>query len=139
MMLRRFSPARQGVIAVAFVAACFIGVAGCSKPPPAAPPPIPEVKVTTVIREDVPVYSNWVGTTLGFVNAEIHPKISGYILKQDYQDGDHVHAGQLLFQIDDRQYRAAFDQAAGDLAEKWRSLSGISRISPATSRCWPPR
>ncbi len=134
MMLRRFSPARQGVIAVAFVAAFFIGVAGCSKPPPAAPPPIPQVMVTNVVREDVPVYSSWVGTTLGFVNAEIHPKISGYILKQVYQDGDHVRAGQLLFQIDDRQYKAAFDQAAGDLAEKLaelkRNQQDLARYKP---------
>src|SRR5271155_359302 len=134
MILRRFWLARQRVIAAAFAGTFVIGVAGCSKPPPAAPPPIPEVAVTNVIREDVPVYSNWVGTTLGFVNAEIHPKISGYILKQVYQDGDHVRAAQLLFQIDDRQYKAAFDQAAGDLAEKSaefkRNQQDLARYKP---------
>jgi RND family efflux transporter MFP subunit len=66
----------------------------------------------------VPVYSKWVGTTEGFVNAQIHPRVSGYILKQVYQEGDHVGAGQLLFQIDDRDYKAALDQALGDLAQR---------------------
>lgn len=121
-MLRRDSPAGWGVIAAAFATALVIGVAACSKPPPAAPPPIPQVAVTSVIRKDVPIYSNWVGTTAGFINAQIHPQVSGYILKQVYKDGDHVRAGQLLFQIDDREYKAAFDQALGDLAQKQADL-----------------
>jgi membrane fusion protein, multidrug efflux system len=100
-------------------AALAIVAAGCQKTAPAAaPPPIPEVAVTNVIQRDVPIYSNWVGTTEGFVNAQIHPKVSGYILKQVYQDGDHVREQQLLFQIDDREYKAALDQALGDLAQK---------------------
>jgi membrane fusion protein (multidrug efflux system) len=99
-----------------------LAVAGCHKAAPLPPPPIPEVTVTTVIQRDVPVYSNWVGTTEGFVNAQIHPHVSGYILKQVYKDGDHVAAGQLLFQIDDRQYKAAYDQAVGDLANKQAQL-----------------
>lgn len=80
-------------------------------------PPVPEVVVTNVIQKDVPLYSEWVGTTEGFVNAQIHPKVSGYLLKQNYKDGDHVNDGQLLFQIDDREYKAALDQAAGNLAQ----------------------
>jgi len=95
---------------------------GCQKPLPAAAPQIPEVSVTQVIQRDVPVYSNWVGTTEGFVNARIYPKITGYILKQAYQDGDRVHAGQLLFQIDQREYKAALDQALGDLSQKQADL-----------------
>ncbi len=74
--------------------------------------------VTDVIQKDVALYSEWVGTTEGFVNAQIHPKVSGYLLKQNYQDGDHVSANELLFQIDDREYKAALDQALGDLAQK---------------------
>ena len=73
--------------------------------------------VTEVIQQDVPLYSEWVGTTEGFVNAQIHPKVSGYLLKQNYKDGDQVNEGQLLFQIDDREYKAALDQALGTLAQ----------------------
>ena len=91
---------------------------GCRRDSPQSAPPTPEVVVVSVIQKDVPVYSEWVGTTEGFVNAEIYPKISGYLLKQNYKDGETVKAGTLLFQIDDRQYKAALDQALGDLAQK---------------------
>lgn len=86
------------------------------------PVPPPQVVVAQVIQKDVPIYSESVGTTQGFVSANILPKISGYLLKQDYQDGSHVSAGRLLFQIDDRPYKAALDQAAGNLAQAQAQL-----------------
>lgn len=91
---------------------------GCKKTAtPGALPPIPAVTVATVVQKDVPIYEESVGTTVGFVNANILPKVAGYLLKQDYQDGARVHAGQLLFEIDPRQYQAALDQARGNLAQ----------------------
>ncbi len=114
--------ASRAVIAAVLGFALAVAVAGCHKAAPMAPPPIPEVAVAKVIQRDVPVYSKWVGTTQGFVNAQIHPRVSGYILKQVYKEGDHVAAGQLLFQIDDREYKAALDQALGDLAQKQADL-----------------
>src|ERR1700691_226089 len=92
---------------------------GCHSSAPVAPPPmIPQVEVVKVIQKDVRLYSEWVGTTEGFVNAQIYPKISGYLLKQEYQDGDHVRMGQSLFEIDSREYQAAYDQAVADAAQK---------------------
>src|ERR1700682_949741 len=111
-------PVMLRVSAAAFVAALAMAGVACKKAAPVTAPPTPEVVVTDVIQRDVPLYSEWVGTTEGFVNAEIYPKISGYLLKQDYKDGDHVKAGQLLFQIDDREYKAALDQVQADLAQK---------------------
>ena len=58
--------------------------------------------MTTVVQKDVPIYAEAVGTTVGFVNAQVMPRVQGYLLKQDYQDGANVKAGQLLFEIDDR-------------------------------------
>jgi RND family efflux transporter MFP subunit len=110
----------QGIVrlaAAALAAALALAAMGCKKDAPAPPPPTPEVVVTDVIQRDVPLYSEWVGTTEGFVNAQIHPKVSGYLLKQNYKDGDQVNEGQLLFQIDDREYKAALDQASGNLAQ----------------------
>lgn len=118
MRLRKLVGARAAALTLSVITVC----AGCHKAVPAAAPQIPEVTVTRVVQEDVPIYSNWVGTTEGFVNALIHPKVSGYILKQAYGDGDHVRAGQLLFQIDPREYKAALDQALGDLSEKKADL-----------------
>lgn len=107
------------IVRVSIIAAAMaVVLSGCkSASAPVAPPP-PEVVVTDVIQKDVPVYSESVGTTEGFVNADVYPKITGYLLKQNYRDGDQVHSGQLLFQIDDREYKAALDQALGDLGQK---------------------
>jgi RND family efflux transporter MFP subunit len=91
---------------------------GCKRAVTSTPPPPPNVVVVAVIQKDVPVYSEWVGTTEGFVNAQIYPKISGYLLKQNHTDGAQVRSGQLLFQIDPRQYQAVLDQALGQLAQQ---------------------
>ena len=119
-----------GTLAVSLVVA---GIS-CKKTAGPIAPPTPNVVVAAVIQKDVPVYSEWVGTTEGFVNADIYPKISGYLLKQNYKDGDHVKPGQLLFQIDDRQYKAALDQARGDLAQKEaenkKNQEDIARYTP---------
>jgi len=124
----------RGVIANIAIVFVLAAVSGCKRTAPAAPPPVPEVLVTDVIKRDVPIFSDWVGTTEGFVNAEIHPKIAGYLLKQSYKDGDHVHSGQLLFQIDDREYRAALDQVQGDLAQKLadykKNQQDLARYTP---------
>lgn len=122
-------------IAAGTVATCLaLGAVGCKKTADSLPPPPPQVVVVAVVQKDVPVYSEWVGTTEGFVNADIYPKISGYLVKQNYTDGDHVKAGQLLFQIDDRQYKAALDQALGELAEQQadnkKAQQDIARYKP---------
>lgn len=91
------------------------GVA-CGKKEEASAPAAPKVVVAAVEARDVDVYSEWVGTTTGFVNAAIYPKIDGYLLKQVYHDGGAVKAGDLLFEIDSRQYKAALDQARSQLA-----------------------
>lgn len=105
----------------AFAVVATLVFLGCKKAEPPAPPP-PEVLVTPVIQKDVPIYTEWVGTTVGFVNAQVRPQVQGYLLKQDYQDGADVKTGQLLFEIDDRSYKASLDQALGDLAQQRATL-----------------
>jgi membrane fusion protein (multidrug efflux system) len=121
-------------VAASFAIALLLGAWGCKKTAAPVAPPVPEVVVTDVVQRNVPVYSDWVGTTEGFVNADIYPKISGYLLKQNYRDGDHVRAGQLLFQIDDREYKAALDQALGDLGQREadykKNQQDLSRYKP---------
>ncbi len=82
-----------------------------------ASPPPPEVEVIEVRQQDVPTYSEWIGTTDGMVNAEIRAQVSGYLLKQDYAEGSFVKKGQLLFEIDERPLQAALDQSKGKLAQ----------------------
>jgi RND family efflux transporter MFP subunit len=90
---------------------------GCGRTQAAAPPPVPEVRVAPVMQQDVPVYSEWVATLDGYVNAEIRPQVSGYLIKQNYKEGSLVRKGQVLFEIDPRPFKAALDRAKGDLAQ----------------------
>jgi RND family efflux transporter MFP subunit len=83
----------------------------------AAPPPPPVVEVAPVLQKNVPVQGEWVGTLEGYVNAQIQPEVSGYLIRQDYREGGLVKKGQLLFEIDPRPFQAALDQAKGQLAQ----------------------
>jgi membrane fusion protein (multidrug efflux system) len=100
-------------------AAWLLNTPGCSKGNvrAAAPPPPPVVEVAPVIQKNVPVQGEWVGTLEGYVNAQIQPQVSGYLIRQDYHEGAFVKKGQLLFEIDPRPFQAALDQAKGQLAQ----------------------
>jgi RND family efflux transporter MFP subunit len=104
------------------VAALGIFVSGCNKSQATTTTPVPEVGVTTVEQRDVPLYGEWVATLDGYVNAEIRPQVSGYIIKQDYTEGSLVRKGQVLFEIDPRPFTAALDRAKGDLAQAQAQL-----------------
>jgi membrane fusion protein (multidrug efflux system) len=99
-----------------FAAAILLFLAGCSKKETAAPPAPPEVNVIAVVQKDVPVYQEWVAQLSGPVNADITPKVQGYLLRQAYQNGYFVKKGQLLFELDPRQYQAQVEQAKAQLA-----------------------
>ena len=94
-------------------------LSGCksSGPPPGAggpQGPLP-VEVTTATSESVPIMGNWVATTDGYVNAQIQPQVSGYLIRQDYTEGSEVHKNQVLFEIDPLPFQATLDQAQGQL------------------------
>jgi RND family efflux transporter MFP subunit len=99
---------------VIWMAAAF-GLTGC-KPKPSPPPP-PLVEVITVKQEDVPIYHEWIGSLDGLVNAEIRAQVTGYLIAQNYKEGDPIKKGDLLFEIDPRPFQAVLDQARGQLAE----------------------
>ena len=99
--------ARCGLAVVA------LSLCGCHHKP--SPPPLTEVTVGTPLRQDVPAYSQWIGTTVGFIDAEIHSKVTGYLLAQDYQEGSLVKIGDLLFEVDPRPFQAVVDQAKAQL------------------------
>ena len=100
-------------------AVLLVSALGCSdgKVRAAAPPPPPVVEVAPVIQKDIPVQGEWVGTLEGYVNAQIQPQVSGYLIRQDYHEGGFVRKGQLLFEIDPRPFQAVLDQAKGQLAQ----------------------
>ena len=84
--------------------------------------PLLHVDVVEIIQKDVPIYSEWVGTTDGLVNAHIRAQVSGYLLKQLYMEGGFVKKGDLLFELDPSKFKAALDQARGDLAKAQAQL-----------------
>ena len=110
---------RRGIFFAPFVGALILCLAGgCEKPAAtAAAAAVPDVKVATVEQKDVPETQEWVGYLDGFVNAQIRAQVSGTLLKQDYQDGSAVKAGQRLFEIDSRPFDAALAEAKGQLAQ----------------------
>jgi len=95
---------------------------GCQSQNAAAPMPPPEVEVATVLQKDVPIYGEWVATLDGYVNAQIQPQVSGYIIQQSYKEGSFVRKGQTLFRIDPRPFQAMLDQAKAQLAQAQANL-----------------
>jgi RND family efflux transporter MFP subunit len=93
----------------------LLGGCGGGKAAPLAAPPT--VEVATVLQRDTPIYSDWVAVLDGYVNAEIQPRVPGYIVKQNYREGAVVRQGDVLFEIDPRPLRAALDQAKAQLAQ----------------------
>ncbi len=77
----------------------------------------PDVLVVGVQQKDVPVTGDWVATLDGYVNAQIQPQVSGYLIRQNYREGSFVHKGDVLFEIDPRPFQAALDQARGQLSQ----------------------
>jgi len=77
----------------------------------------PEVEVTPVTQQDVPLYTECIATLDGYVNAQIQPQVSGYLMKQNYREGAFVHKGELLFEVDPRPFEAALQQSKGQLAQ----------------------
>jgi len=117
---------KREVIAVLLAAAGL--AAGCKKTEAAkAPPPPPAVVVAAAEQHDEPIVREWIGTTEGDVNAEIRPKVDGYLLRRVYTEGGYVHQGQLLFEIDARQSSASLQQAKANLAQADAALAKANR------------
>ncbi len=97
-------------------AAIVLAACGHKSEQHAAPPP-PDVGVSTVQQETVPIYGNWVASLEGYVTANIQPQVSGYLVRQNYREGSYVRKGDVLFEIDPRPFQAALEQAQGQLAQ----------------------
>ena len=96
---------------------------GCRETPKAEAPPPPPVKVGSVIEKDVPIHSEWVGTLVGYVNAQIRSRVQGYLVSQNYREGSLVKIGDLLFQVDPRPFQNVVDQATAKLRQAESQVS----------------
>ena len=120
------SASRQ-VFTILLLGCSLLFLGGCSGGKAASVPPPPVVEVATVVQQDTPIYSEWVAILDGYVNAQIQPHVSGYIIRQNYKEGSVVRKGDVLFQIDPRPFKAALDQAKGQLAQAEAQL-GKARL-----------
>ena len=99
--------------------------AGCAqKKPPAGA--APQVQVARVVQRNVSIQSEWVATLDGYVNAQIQPQVTGYLIKQDYREGSLVHKDDVLFEIDPRPFQAVLDQAKAQLAQAEAQLGNAT-------------
>jgi membrane fusion protein (multidrug efflux system) len=104
-----------------FASLAIAAIACRTEAAPPAPPP-PTVEVVKVVQRDVPLQSEWIATLDGFVNADIKPQVSGYLIRQLYTEGAQVRKGDVLFEIDPRPFRAALDQASAQLEQSHAQL-----------------
>jgi RND family efflux transporter MFP subunit len=119
-----------GILLVAVVAVAVLAMR--PKHGAAGGPGSPDVEVVQVEQKDVPIFGEWIGTLDGFTNADVRAQVTGYLMRQGYQEGAFVKQGQLLFQIDPRPFQAALDQAAGQLAQAKASLANARAVQGRT-------
>jgi membrane fusion protein (multidrug efflux system) len=91
-----------------------------------------DVEVVQVEQKEIPIYGEWIGTLDGFTNADVRAQVTGYILRQGYQEGAFVKKGQLLFEIDPRPFQASLDQAEGQLAQARAILANAQAVQRRT-------
>ncbi len=128
--------------ALAIICASVFLLAGCNRNKTITLPDT-DVLVANPVQRDVPIQSEWVASTDGFVNAEVRPQVSGYIVSQDYKEGTVVRKGQVLFEIDPRPFQAGLDHANAELAqaeaELGKSTIDVDRDTPLAEKKAIPR
>ena len=128
------SPSR--FLCVSLLLLCTLS--GCSSEEAKPTPPAPGVTVTPVVQKDVDIRQEWVGNTLGNIDADIRPKVDGFLLTQLYSEGSYINKGQPMFQLDQRQTQAAVQQAQGKLERARAALAqaqiDVNRYTPLVAQ-----
>jgi multidrug efflux system membrane fusion protein len=136
-MRKRFLTVAVLVIAVSGVAAGTIHYSSKPAPPPAAPPGVPVV-AKTVASQDVPIYLRGVGTVIAYNNVIVRSQITGQLIKIAFTQGQTVHKGDLLGEIDPRPYQAQLDQATAnrdrDQAQLVNAQANLNRYTPLAAK-----
>lgn len=113
---------KSKIFVVVVTSSLALFASGCDTTKAAPPAPPATVEVATVVQQDTPIYSEWIAILDGYVNAQIQPHVTGYIIKQNYREGSVVRKGDVLFEIDPRPFKAALDQAKAQLAQSEAQL-----------------
>ena len=114
------------------------GLGGCKQSAPPPPPQAPTVEVMTLAARDVPLHREWVGVLDGDVNATIRPQVTGYLVKQNYREGEFVKKGQVLFEIDPRTFQTSVEQAKAARSQQQANhataAANLARIKPLAEK-----
>lgn len=113
-----------GILAAAILAACS------SNASPSAAPQTPQVSVANILSEQVQRWDEFTGRVSAVDSVELRPRVSGYVERVAFAEGQEVHKGDLLFVIDPRPYRAALEQAQAQL-ERARSEASLAAAQDA--------
>jgi membrane fusion protein, multidrug efflux system len=109
-------------------------------PEPAAPPPPVPVVATTVTQHDVPIYLHGVGTVVAYNNVIVRSQITGQLVNISFTQGQTVHKGDLLAEIDPRPFQAQLDQAVAnrdrDQAQVVNAQANLDRYVPLAAKGW---
>lgn len=122
------------LLLAAAISVAFI-VAGCSghAAPTAAMPPPPEVSVAPVLVKNVRQWDDFTGRVAAVETVELRPRVTGYVDRVAYTEGQDVKKGDLLFVIDQRSYRAELARTQAELA-KARSEAQLAQSQNARSQ-----
>src|SRR5690606_2849915 len=105
----------------------------------AAPPPAPEVEVVAVQTEEVLLWGSFTGRIAAPQTVDLRPRVSGYITEISFVEGDLVHAGDVLFQIDPRPYEAHEQLAQAELARAKSQLQLAESEAKRAAQLWQKR
>jgi len=127
-----------GLLVILMAMSMPLAVGGCNKGEKAKAPQVPMVEVAAVVQKDVPIYDEWVGALDGSINAVIRPQVTGYLISQNYREGEQVKKGRILFEIDPRTFQAALNQAKAQLSQQKArhdtTKANLARIRPLAEK-----
>jgi len=122
------------VVLILLLSTLSLGTA-CGRTTAAPAIPNPEVEVATVLQKDVPIVSEWVARLDGYINAQIQPQVTGYIIQQTYKEGSFVRKGQAQFEIDPRQVVCSFPNSQSYLLPGQFGRLRAARLTLDPARC----
>jgi len=129
MLGRKFAPAALAIVAT---------LAGCSKEAPPPQRPAPMVSVLEIKPQTIPITPTFVAQTESSRQVDIVARVSGFLDKIAYNEGDLVKAGQILFQLDPKPFEAQLDAAKGELqaqqARLFTARATLGRVKPLAAQ-----
>ena len=108
---------RRRELLIAVLLGCS-AAAGCQKTQAKLDKPEPDIVLTSLPKlQNVTDYEEFIGRTDAMFSVEVRARVTGYLDKVNFNDGDEVEKGTLLFEIDDRPYKATFDQTVATIKQ----------------------